>query len=78
NYVRQRRGITADLTGLTAESAMEELIKEYKKEFICEGVMFFLYKRLGFETIPGYNDTADDDVYVLPYPASEIMMGREQ
>ncbi len=78
NYVRQRRGISTDLTGLTAESAMNELIKEYKKEFFCEGVMFFLYKRLGFENIPGYNDTADDDIYVLPYPATEIMMGREQ
>lgn len=78
NYVRQRRGITTDLTGLTAESAMNELIKEYKKEFFCEGAMFFLYKRLGFETIPGYNDTADDDIYVLPYPATELMMGREQ
>jgi hypothetical protein len=78
NTVRQKRGITTDLSGLTAGEIMDEIIKEYRKEFYCEGVMFFLYKRLGIENIPGYNQEASDKIYVLPYPATELQMGREQ
>lgn len=78
NFVRQKRGIVAQLEGLSAENVMNEIVKEYKKEFYCEGVMFFLYKRLGIKTIPNYNGEAGDNIYVLPYPDTEIQMGREQ
>ncbi len=78
NTVRQKRGITTDLTSSDAPSVMNEIVKEYTKEFYCEGVMFFLYKRLGMESIPGYNQTATDAVYVLPYPSTELQMGRKQ
>jgi len=78
NTVRQKRGITINLTGLTATTAMNEIVKEYAKEFYCEGAMFFLYKRLGMETIPGYTQTANDAIYVLPYPSTELQMGRKQ
>lgn len=78
NTVRQKRGITSDLSGLNATEAMNEIVKEYNKEYYCEGVMFFLYKRLGFQTIPGYSQTAGDDIYLLPYPSIELQMGRQQ
>ncbi len=78
NTVRQKRGITTDLVGLNATEVMNEIVKEYAKEFYCEGVMFFLYKRLGYETIPNYNQTATDAIYVLPYPSTELQMGRKQ
>lgn len=78
NEVRSRRGITQELSGLTAEELMDEIIKEYRKEFYCEGAMFFLYKRLGVQNIPGYADEAGDDVYLMPYPNTEIQMGRNQ
>lgn len=78
NTVRQKRGITTDLSGLDATGVMDEIVKEYAKEYYCEGVMFFLYKRLGFQTIPGYSQTAGDDIYLLPYPSTELQMGRQQ
>lgn len=78
NQVRLHRGITTELQNLDAASLMNEIIKEYSKEFYCEGQMFFLYKRLGSSTIPGYNQTANDAIYLLPYPDAEIQMGRTQ
>jgi hypothetical protein len=78
NTVRAKRGITVNLSGLNASSAMNEVIKEYLKEYYSEGYAFFLYKRLGITTIPNYSKTAGDDVYVLPYPETEIQMGRTQ
>ncbi len=78
NIVRQKRGITTVLTTTTANVLMNEIVKEYAKEFYCEGAMFFLYKRLGLESIPGYNGTASDAIYVLPYPSTELQMGRKQ
>lgn len=78
NTVRQKRGITTDLSSLDASAVMNEIVKEYAKEFYCEGAMFFLYKRLGMETIPNYTQTATDAIYVLPYPSTELQMGRKQ
>ncbi len=78
NFVRQKRGITTDLSNLTTAQIMNEIVKEYAKEYYCEGHMFFLYKRLGMESIPGYSQTATDAVYMLPYPSTEIQMGRIQ
>jgi len=78
NNVRQKRGITTNLTDASTSVVMNEIIKEYTKEFYCEGAMFFLYKRLGKETIPGYNQVASDAIYMLPYPSTELQMGRKQ
>ncbi len=78
NTVRQKRGITTNLTSSTTTTVMNEIVKEYAKEFYCEGAMFFLYKRLGMESIPGYTQTATDAIYVLPYPSTELQMGRKQ
>lgn len=78
NVVREKRGITSPLSGMSAGEIIDEIVKEYNKEYYCEGKMFFLYKRLGIENIPGYNQTADDEIYMLPYPSTEIQMGRKQ
>ena len=78
NTVRANRGIQQDLTGLTTQEALAELEKEYKKEFIADGIMFFYYKRTGQQNIPGYQQEAGDNVYLLPYPNTEIQMGRNQ
>ncbi len=77
NTVRAKRGLST-LSNLTSEQIMDEIVKEYNKEFYCEGHMFFLYKRLGIENIPGYNESATDAVYTIPYPSAEIQMGRIQ
>lgn len=78
NTVRSSRGIISEIP-VTAdkEAVAEELFKEYRKEFISEGQLFFYYKRLGRETIPELSETVtlDDDIYVLPYPDNEVQFG---
>lgn len=78
NQVRAQRGITQPLSGLNAQALMNEIVKEYRKEYYTEGQMFLLYKRIGAETIPNYLGSADDKIYLLPYPQNEIHMGRVQ
>ncbi|EKD31515.1 MAG: hypothetical protein ACD_77C00313G0005 [uncultured bacterium] len=78
NTVRSKRGIIQELSGLSAEETMNELLKEYKKEFFCEGAMFFFYKRTGAQNIPGYLGETSDNIYVMPYPNTEKQMGRNQ
>jgi SusD family. len=78
NTIRQRRGIYNDLTGLSADEITEEIKKEYRKEFISEGVMFYYYKRTGTTIIPNYSEPMSDAQYVLPYPEFELQSGRVQ
>jgi len=76
--VRQSRRIVQPLDNqLTPEEIQRELLKEYLKEYISEGQLFFYYKRLGLTQIPNYSTAieADDNIYMLPFPASEIEAG---
>lgn len=76
--VRSSRRIISPLsTAMTISDFEDELLKEYRKEFISEGQLFFYYKRRGFEHIPDYTSSiiADDNIYMLPYPASEVEFG---
>lgn len=78
NTVRSSRGIIAEIPETADKGTVaEELFKEYRKEFVSEGQLFYFYKRLGLETIPGLSETItlDDDIYVLPYPDNEIQFG---
>lgn len=54
-----------------------ELLKEYRKEYVAEGQLFFFYKRKGFKQLPNYTSAVDldDKVYMLPFPASEVEFG---
>jgi hypothetical protein len=76
--VRASRSVIIPLTAVTAEEFKAELLKEYKKEFLSEGVMFFYYKRTGMEQIPQYTKEMGDAQYVLPFPDIEIANGRVQ
>lgn len=79
NVVREKRGLYEPLPAdLSAKRIMEEIRKEYRKEFIAEGVMFYYYKRLGITDIPDYDDAMDDRQYLLPYPDFETENGRVQ
>ncbi len=76
NTVRQARGfdIQYNLPETLSESEIDqEILKEWQKEYIGEGQMFYYYKRLGL-MIP--NATAEGDaVFILPLPKNEIEMG---
>lgn len=77
NEVRVNRGIKyADNlpNTLTAEQVKTEIEKEYRKEFVGEGVMFFYYKRLN-EAIPNSQQNAEDKIFVFPLPATEVEIG---
>lgn len=81
NTVRKSRGIIQEIpANASAATVKDELYKEYRKEFIGEGQLFFYFKRTGQDHIPGLatGTIANDKIYVLPYPDREIEFGRVQ
>ena len=78
NLVREARNLEfAPLSNLTAEQIQEEVGKEYRKEFLAEGQMFFYYKRLDATRIEGASVNAQS-IYVLPMPDTEIEFGERK
>ena len=78
NTVRRNRAIqsTYDLApSLTKDAVTAEIEREYRKEFVSEGQLFYYYKRLGKTTITGTSKPMDNTVYVLPMPQAELEMG---
>lgn len=81
NLVRSSRGIIEEIPDTaTQEDVLLEIKKEFKKEFLSEGQLFFFYKRTGEIEIFGLSDSIilDDDIYVLPYPDLELQFGNTQ
>ena len=81
NTVREHRNINDPLSGtLPVSTLQEEIFKEHVKEFICEGQLFFYYKRLNSENIQFYNPGATGarpvDIYVFPLPDDELEFGQ--
>lgn len=74
NTLRFNRG----LTNLAATAVVAtEVTKEYKKEFIGEGQLFFYYKRTNTTAVPNGSATSGNIAmgpvqYVVPLPDSEI------
>lgn len=70
NEVRKARGAKI----LTTDPAdfYSVLIEEYQKEFLSEGIMFFLYKRLNQEYLPNNPESLHvTKGYTFPIPDSE-------
>lgn len=69
NTVRRNRRIVGDITDINLFES--ELFKEYQKEFVGEGQLFYYYKRLNqrIETV------GDNYTFVLPLPRVEIDLG---
>ncbi|MFR5657069.1 MAG: RagB/SusD family nutrient uptake outer membrane protein [Butyricimonas faecihominis] len=57
---------------------LEELRKEYQKEFIAEGQLFYFYKRQNMITIPFTAQTMNRATYVFPMPDNELEFGNIQ
>lgn len=75
NTVRTKRNIMEELPAtLTPDEFREEIYKEYAKEFIAEGQLFFYYKRMNVSSIPNlpYGVEFTPDTYVVPIPSEEI------
>ena len=74
NTVRRHRGIMKDVTD--PAKLRDEIIKEYYKEFVGEGQLFYLSKRIGLTKFPyGYQQVSEDKGYILPKPDNEIEFG---
>lgn len=78
--LRINRGISggAVAADATAEWLRNEITQEYRREFVCEGQLFYYYKRLDFakENIKGVASTFDKSKYVLPRPQEEVEFGQ--
>lgn len=78
NTVRVNRGISNAYNlpyTLEKSQVQDEITKEYQKEFMCEGQLFYYYKRLGFKSIPNTTKTGSDAVYVVPLPINDVNLG---
>ena len=78
NTVRRNRGIAEDKMipeRITSKDLTKEIEKEWKKEFLGEGQIFYFYKRLGYTKFPNSSQLIDENVYVLPIPEDEINVG---
>ena len=68
DFLASRGLATTELT----ESNREEIIQlEYLKEFLAEGQMFYVYKRMGAVTMYWSDRQNGVDDYVLPLPLRE-------
>lgn len=82
NTVRNARNLTEaynlDPTALSTQDIKDEIWKEYRKELLGEGQLFYYYKRLNYTSIPGAAGSAGRSVYVLPYPDNEVEFGNRK
>ena len=75
NTVRDNRGLAKLGNDMTVGTVQDEITKEYQREFIGEGQLFYYYKRLGFEKIPYATKAGSDAVYVVPLPSGDVGLG---
>ena len=73
NLVRKMRGLTELLADLNPDAIQQEIQKEYEREFLGEGQLFFFHKRQGTRNIATANA-----VYKLPIPDLEIDLGERE
>lgn len=79
NEFVKSRGIEAfKVEDMSREKLNTEIYKEYKKEFIGEGKLFWFYKRLNYSKIgaqDNYLVSNPQKVYTLPIPKAEYEFG---
>lgn len=78
NTIREHRGTLGntplEAANMTEAQVQDEIYKEYRKETIGEGQLFYYYKRLNKENIPGAA-VNPRSIYKLPLPDNEIEFG---
>lgn len=76
--LRENRSNFIDISGYTRDQLLTCLTNEYRREFLCEGVTFLYFKRIGEINIPNLSTPMSDETYVWPYPETEAVMGLVQ
>lgn len=69
--VKEGRGLTPDLSGVTKANFLDVLMNDARREFIGEGQTFFMYKRMLKTMIGAKEVAANEKNMVLPLPDSE-------
>lgn len=76
NTVRINRGLTALATTITANTLQNEIMKEYRKEFVQEGQLYFYYKRnnINLNAVTNNPNTVPVGAlpYIFPLPDNEV------
>ena len=71
---RANRGYATDPLPAGA-NLQDEITKEYQKEFIAEGQLFYYYKRRNMAILPITSTSMNRATYVLPVPDNELEFG---
>lgn len=79
NHLRKSRGLAELPTNIAEEDLQEEIYKEYRKEFLGEGQLYYYLKRKNLDSYKGINLRTIYGLtyksYILPIPVSEIEFG---
>jgi hypothetical protein len=80
NTVRGQRNLASfPLSETLSEEEIEhEIYKEYRKETLGEGQLFYYYKRRNYPVIPGSSKPGNNAAYVFPLPDNEIEFGNRK
>lgn len=70
-YMRSHEVLLTTDAFSTLDAAREEVVNEYRREFVGEGLMFYVYKRKGATTQMFNDNTVTEDNYIVPLPTSE-------
>jgi hypothetical protein len=74
-FIHKKRAFKNEITITDLSSLMDEISKEYQREFIGEGQLFYFYKRLNKQSIKSYKNIPiemNDTKYTFPLPKKEI------
>ncbi len=76
---RERQVILDDLNSMSEGEILDIIVKEFRKETYMEGQLMYLYKRLGYTTIPAMNNdnsvTTTVESFIFPLPDNELEFG---
>lgn len=76
-YEKYCRARMMNYTEIVSEQGRQEiLLKEWRKEFIAEGQLFFFYKRWGVKSMPRCKKICGTADYVLPIPERETNVNK--
>ncbi len=79
NEIHSHRGLGADIPDtITPVELATEINKEYLREFVCEGVAFYNWKRQNSPQMTGTSGALiniDPKMYILPIPDEEKQFG---
>jgi hypothetical protein len=72
NELRLHRGFEVEIpAGTPAASLRTELQLEYRREFVCEGLLFYYYKRIDADKMEWGPASFTKQKYVIPIPVDE-------